>query len=134
MDPTTEQNLLFGLLALQNGLVQQADLVACFQAWTQDKSRPLADRLVEASGLAPRERKAIEAVVAVHLKKHAGSVGESLAGLPAPTIIIDVIGKLDSPELSALLTRTMTAWSEAQTDPTTPYEPAFQQFLGSLKE
>lgn len=40
------RDLLFGLLALQNGLVDQADLVAAFHAWTRDKGRPLADHLV----------------------------------------------------------------------------------------
>jgi eukaryotic-like serine/threonine-protein kinase len=41
-----ERDLLFGLLALQNGLIQQAQLVAAFHAWTCDKSRSLADHLV----------------------------------------------------------------------------------------
>jgi hypothetical protein len=31
-------NLLFGLLALQNGLVNQVQLVAAFQAWTLSES------------------------------------------------------------------------------------------------
>ncbi len=39
-------DLLFGLLALQNGLIDQAQLVAAFQAWTLDKARPLAEHLV----------------------------------------------------------------------------------------
>ena len=38
-----DRDLLFGLLALQNGLIDQAALVAAFHAWTRDKSRPLAD-------------------------------------------------------------------------------------------
>jgi hypothetical protein len=38
-------NLLFGLLALQNGLIDQVQLVAAFQAWTLDKFRDLADHL-----------------------------------------------------------------------------------------
>jgi hypothetical protein len=42
---TAERHLLFGLLALQVGLIQQAQLVAAFHAWTGDKSRPLADHL-----------------------------------------------------------------------------------------
>ncbi len=45
-----DRNLLFGLLALQNGLIDQGALVAAFQAWTRDKaasiwpttSRPVA--------------------------------------------------------------------------------------------
>ena len=40
-----ERHLLFGLLALQTGLIQQAQLVAAFHAWTCDKSRSLADHL-----------------------------------------------------------------------------------------
>jgi serine/threonine-protein kinase len=42
----TSRHLLFGLLALQTGLIDQAALVAAFHAWTQDKARPLADHLV----------------------------------------------------------------------------------------
>jgi eukaryotic-like serine/threonine-protein kinase len=41
-----DRNLLFGLLALQNGLINQGQLVAAFQAWTLDKARALADHLV----------------------------------------------------------------------------------------
>jgi hypothetical protein len=40
------RHLLFGLLALQNGLIDQRALVAAFQAWTRDKSKSLADQLV----------------------------------------------------------------------------------------
>ena len=36
-------HLLFGLIALQVGLVDQAQLVAAFQAWVRDKTRTLAD-------------------------------------------------------------------------------------------
>ena len=33
-----DHNLLFGLLALQNGLIDQVQLVAAFQAWTRDRA------------------------------------------------------------------------------------------------
>ena len=46
MAADADRHLLFGLLALQNGLIQQAQLVAAFHAWTLDKARPLADHLV----------------------------------------------------------------------------------------
>jgi hypothetical protein len=45
--PAADRHLLFGLLALQTGLIQQAQLVAAFHAWTCDKSRSLADHLVD---------------------------------------------------------------------------------------
>ena len=41
-----DRHLLFGMLALQSGLVDQGALVAAFQAWTRDKARSLADQLV----------------------------------------------------------------------------------------
>jgi hypothetical protein len=44
-----DRHLLFGLLALQNGIINQVQLVAAFQAWALDKSRTPADHL-EARG------------------------------------------------------------------------------------
>jgi eukaryotic-like serine/threonine-protein kinase len=41
-----DHHLLFGLLALQTGLIDQAALFAAFHAWTQDKGRTLADQFV----------------------------------------------------------------------------------------
>ena len=38
-------DLLFGLIALQNGLIDQEGLVAAFRAWTRDRAKPLADHL-----------------------------------------------------------------------------------------
>ena len=46
MAAAADRHLLFGLLALQNGLIDQGQLVAAFQAWTRDKARSLADHLV----------------------------------------------------------------------------------------
>ena len=45
MTAATDRHLLCGLLALQNGLIDQGALVAAFQAWTRDKARSLADHL-----------------------------------------------------------------------------------------
>lgn len=45
MAHAADRNLLFGLLALQNGIINQVQLVAAFQAWTLDRSRSLADHL-----------------------------------------------------------------------------------------
>ena len=45
MTAAADRHLLFGLLALQNGIIRQVQLVAAFQAWTLDKSKGLADHL-----------------------------------------------------------------------------------------
>ena len=79
-----DRNLLFGLLALQNGLIDQGQLVAAFQAWTLDK--------VQAPGRSPRspgrprrrrEAGCLEALADVHLEKHGGDAEKSLAAVPA---------------------------------------------------
>ena len=46
MAPAAEGSFLFGLLALQIGLIDQGQLVAAVQAWTLDKARSLAEHLV----------------------------------------------------------------------------------------
>ena len=45
MTAAADRHLIFGLLALQRGLVDQGPLAA-FQAGTRDKARSLADQLV----------------------------------------------------------------------------------------
>ena len=78
-----DRNLLFGLLALQNGMIDQSKLVAAFQAWTLEKDRPLADHLVGRGELEPEQRAIVEALVALHVKKHGDSAERSLAAIPA---------------------------------------------------
>jgi serine/threonine protein kinase len=80
VDP--ERDRLFGLLALQVGLIDQGQLVAALKDRTRDKMRPLADHLIERSDIDAGQRGVIEAVVGLHLKKHGGSIERSLAAIP----------------------------------------------------
>ncbi len=57
---SADRDLLFGLMALQNGLIDQVQLVAAFQAWTRDKARSLAEHL---AALDPDKRAGVEAMV-----------------------------------------------------------------------
>ncbi len=98
-----DRNLLFGLLALQNGLIDQSQLVAAFQAWTLQKGRPLADHLVGRGDLDADDRTAVEALVARHLKKHGGSTEKSLAALPAARSTQRSLARIEDPELAASL-------------------------------
>jgi serine/threonine-protein kinase len=78
-----DRDLLFGLLALQNGLIDQVQLVAAFQAWTRAKTRPLAEHLVARGDLDVEQRAGVEAMVVLHLKKHGGDAQRSLAAIAA---------------------------------------------------
>ena len=50
----SSRDLLFGVFALQNGLIDQGQLIAAFQSWTHDKSRSMADHLVSRGDLSRR--------------------------------------------------------------------------------
>jgi len=78
-DPS--RDLLFGLLALQNGLIDQGALFAAFAAWTRDKARSLADHLVELGHLDGPRRAAVEAIAGVHVQALGGDIEKSLAVL-----------------------------------------------------
>ncbi len=97
------RNLLFGLLALQIGLIDQSQLVAAFQAWTLDKTRTLADRLVARGDLDADQRGVVEAMVGLHLKKHGGSTEQSLAALPAGRSTRDSLARVGDADIEASL-------------------------------
>src|SRR3954451_8164656 len=55
-----EQNLLFALVALKMGLIDDAALVAALNAWSGRKDRPLGHVLVERKSLAGSTIAAVE--------------------------------------------------------------------------
>ncbi|QDV39255.1 serine/threonine-protein kinase [Tautonia plasticadhaerens] len=100
-----DRHLLFGLLALQNGLIQQAQLVAAFHAWTCDKARSLADQLIALGYLNAAQRAAVEALAALHVEAHGGDVEQSLAAVPAGRSTRERLADLGDPDLEATLSR-----------------------------
>src|SRR4051812_12451222 len=102
IDPS--RDLLFGLLALQNGLIDQGQLVAAFQAWTRDKGRPMAEHLVSRGDLDGDDRVAVEALVARHLKKHGGDLEQSLAAMNAGRSTRESLARVGDADIAASLT------------------------------
>ena len=104
MTAAADRHLLFGLLALQNGLIDQGQLILAFQAWTRDKTRSLADQLVARGDLDADACAGLEAIVALHVKKH-GDVEKSLAAVPANHSTRASLADLGEPEIEATLAR-----------------------------
>ena len=95
-----DRNLLFGLLALQNGLIDQGQLVAAFQAWTRDKARPLADHLVGRGDLdadAPRRRRGDGRRCTS--RSTAATPRQSLAAIPAGRSTRESLARLGDPDI-----------------------------------
>jgi serine/threonine-protein kinase len=114
IDPS--RDLLFGLLALQNGLINQGQLVAAFQAWTLDKARALADHLCARGDLDAEQRSGVEAMVALHLKKHGGDAERSLAAIPAGRSTRESLARLGDADVEASVAHLGAASTQAGED------------------
>ncbi len=101
----TERHLLFGILALQNGLIDQANLIAAFQDWTQDKSRPLAQILVDRGALDETDRLMLDPLLRRHLQKHGDDAERSLAAVPRLEAITAGLRRLADPMFDGTLDR-----------------------------
>ncbi|MGO9922239.1 MAG: protein kinase domain-containing protein [Isosphaeraceae bacterium] len=96
------RDLLFGLLALQNGLIDQERLLGAFQAWARDKGRSLAEHLVGRGDLQPEDRALLEALAARHVGRH-GGVEQSLAAVTVDRAARESVATLGDPELATMV-------------------------------
>jgi serine/threonine-protein kinase len=81
-----DRNLLFGMLALDADVLTPHQLAEACTAWAARKDRPLADILQDRGLVAGRDRSLVEYLVERKLKKHGGSVRESLAATASPAV------------------------------------------------
>ncbi len=102
-DPS--RDLLFGLLALQNGLIDQGALITAFAAWTRDRARSLADHLVRLGHLDAPRRVAVQAIADVHLQVLGGDIEKSLAVLAVGRSTRESLAHAGGPDVEATLGR-----------------------------
>src|SRR4051812_16204187 len=73
---SSDRNLLFGLLALQSGLVTQQQLIEALRASTSEKRHtPLGEALVRRGALDEDARAAVERLTSEHAARHGGERG-----------------------------------------------------------
>jgi serine/threonine protein kinase len=75
----TERNLLFGVVAFQNGAVEADRLAETCADWASQPSRPLADLLVDRGLITDEQRTEVEHVVRRELASHGGDAQATLA-------------------------------------------------------
>jgi len=97
------RNLLFGLLALQNSFIDRDALLAAFNAWLADKSRPLGTILRERGALDGPRYALLEALVGEHLRLHGGDPERSLAVLEVGLSTRETLQKVGDTDLDASL-------------------------------
>jgi eukaryotic-like serine/threonine-protein kinase len=75
----TERNLLFGVVAFQNGAVDADRLAETCAAWASEPSVTLADHLLDRGLITAEQRTEVEKVVAHELESHGGDPQATLA-------------------------------------------------------
>jgi serine/threonine-protein kinase len=110
------RNLLFGVLAIQNGLIEQADLIGALRSWSTERSSPIAQVLVERGALSEDDRTLLEGLLRRHLAKHGDAAENSLAAFPSPGALADRLRQALTPDqdIEASLARLS---SSGQPDP-----------------
>src|SRR5262245_19643286 len=101
----TDRNLLFGVLALQADLIDADRFARSCALWAADKSRPLAEVLVEQGWLTPSNRVDVEKILQRKLAKHGGDARMSLTEIANPQVRQSLAG-LDDPDVRQSLTGT----------------------------
>jgi eukaryotic-like serine/threonine-protein kinase len=77
----TPRDLLFGLLALQVGLINQEQLLAAFGLWSRNKGKALAEILIERGVIDAESRSLLSGMAEKQLKLHGGDAEKSLAAV-----------------------------------------------------
>jgi serine/threonine-protein kinase len=125
-----DRNLLFGLLALQNGLINQVQLVAAFQAWTLDRARALADHFIALGHLNQAQRAVVEAMADLHVAKH-GDIERSLAAVSAGISTRESLAQIGDTQIHATLARLSSALTDRDQDADDDYDRTASYALGT---
>jgi serine/threonine-protein kinase len=94
-----DRNLLFGVLALQLNFVSPTALRHAIEAWETDRTRSLAQVLVEHNALPPSRRVLMDELLREYLAQHNMDVARGLAAACAPRSMPIEIARLVGPAL-----------------------------------
>ncbi|MGO9469331.1 MAG: protein kinase domain-containing protein [Isosphaeraceae bacterium] len=129
-DVNAGRNFLFGLLALQNGLINHDQLVAAVWAWSCDQGCQIADYLVDRGVLDASQRSVVQAMVAQHEKKHGDSTEQSSAAITAGRSTSESLAALGDTEIGETLTQAGAGPASTQIDSGLDHSGAYS--VGSI--
>ena len=127
MSRSTDRDLLFGLLALQNNFIDRDLLVNAFHRWVGDDQVPLDQILLDHGALSPSRHALLAGLVDEHVKAHDGEVAKSLAALSSIESVRDDLSKIADAELYVSLEQVSRVRKAADDD---PYRTASYGSLG----
>ncbi|HEY6565733.1 MAG TPA: serine/threonine-protein kinase, partial [Pirellulaceae bacterium] len=120
-----DQNLLFGILAVQLDFVSQQQLMEAMQAWLLQKSKSVAQLLVERGVLTADRRQLLANLVREHLRQHNNDPQKSIAAIRPAEPLRDELNSLRDPQVSRVISRLPAA-------PPPPRLPGSAEFLHTM--
>jgi serine/threonine protein kinase len=104
-----DENLLFGILALQLDFINRDALIAAMNAWVLKKSKPLGQILVEQGTLSAARRALLEPLVREHVREHGDEVARSLFSLGMHGSVREDLEQIPDADLHASLSHVAVA-------------------------
>ncbi len=99
----TSKHLLFGILALHNGLIKREDFLAAVAEWLEDKSKPIDQVLLERKALSAKDHEWLKPAVERHIQDHQGNATLSLAAVESYDSVREQLENLEDPDVEEAL-------------------------------
>ena len=115
----SDQNLLYGILALQLDFIDKDQLVTAMQAWVLDKKKSLGEILVDNGHLKPQRRVVLDNLLEEHLAEHGHDVRKSLASLHPTAGVHEELQSIADRQLTQSLVHVSESPSPMATAPPT---------------
>ena len=104
MNPAADQNLLFGVVALQMDFITRDALLAAMHAWTAEKNKSLGEILVAHQALTTQRHQMLAALVQEQIKQHGDDPQRCLKGLSSvASVRADLAAQFSDPDLQSSL-------------------------------
>ena len=110
-----DQNLLFGIMALQINFIDRDTLVHALNAWVLEKQKSLAEILVERNKLTRDQFLAINGVIEQHLKLHEDDPEKSLSAVKTKSDLRENLLQVEDIDVLASVTKLDTGTIEEET-------------------
>jgi len=99
----TSRHLLFGILALHNGLIKREDFLAAVAEWLENKSVPLDRILLNRKAMTTEDYEWLKPAVDRHVEEHRGDPTQSLADVSSYDSVRKELENLEDGDIAEAL-------------------------------
>lgn len=107
--PSSDRNLLFGILAVQMDFISRDGLITAMNAWVLHKSKPLGQILRQQGVLSEEHLALLDALVQAHIKQHGNDPQQSLAAVSSLRSVRQDLHQIADADVQASLMHVSTA-------------------------